>query len=465
MQLVWFRNDLRVADNPALSAACASGDPVKAVVCLTPAQWAQHNESEARVRYWHGRLDWLQQQLAAAGVELIRLDLQHFADCPEAILTLAQEQGATALHFNYEYPLNERNRDRQVCECLAAAGVVAQGYHGDLIVPPGQVVTGQGTPFKVFTPFSKAWLKRLLQSDHGPLPSPLRTQHEVSSAARSAIAGPFIGARSARDPAYPVDDDALHARLQQFIHEQEPDYAHLRDFPSRHGTSGLSPALTVGALSARQCLAALKQAQDAEGWLESTWLNELVWREFYRHLLVSFPELSRLTPFRPETEARITWQDNDALFEAWKAGETGFPIVDAAMKQLLATGWMHNRLRMIVASFLTKLLRVDWRRGEAFFMSQLIDGDFASNLGGWQWSASVGADAAPYFRIFNPLLQSQKFDPNGEFLAEWLPELLHLEPKARHLPGAGQREGRPAPIIDYKQARQAALDDYAAGAE
>lgn len=452
MQLVWFRNDLRLADNPALAAACASGEPVKALVCLTPAQWAEHNESSARLNYWCARLDWLEAQLSAAGIELIRLNLQRFADCPGAVRLLAQAQGCTALHFNYEYPLNERNRDREVCEQLDAQGVRAHGYHGDLIIPPGQVVTGQGTPFKVFTPFSKAWLKCLLLRDHAPLPSPLRSEHDIPADV-GGVQGVF-------EHTCPVTDEALYDRLHQFVTEQEPDYQRLRDFPARHATSGLSPALTIGALSARQCLAALRQASDHDHWQQSTWLNELIWREFYRHLLVSFPGLSRLEPFRPETEARITWQQNDVLFEAWKAGETGFPIVDAAMKQLLATGWMHNRLRMIVASFLTKLLRVDWRKGEAFFMSQLVDGDFASNLGGWQWSASTGADAAPYFRIFNPQLQSERFDPKGEFLAEWLPELRHLEPKARHKPGAGQRDGRPAPIIDYKKARQATLDDY-----
>ncbi|MBV0933006.1 deoxyribodipyrimidine photo-lyase [Marinobacterium weihaiense] len=474
MQLVWFRNDLRLADNPALHAACASGEAVKALVCLTPAQWAEHHESPARQALWQRRLEWLEARLQAADIELIRLNLQRFADCPAAITRLVQEQGASALHFNYEYPLNERHRDRAVCEALDAEGVTALGYHGDLIVAPGQVLTGQGTPFKVFTPFSKAWLKRLLQDDHAPLPSPIKaeaascaeTLQPSESASEAGEQVGFsgtvscVGARAARDAAYPVSDEALHACLQAFVREQEPDYQRLRDFPSRHATSGLSPALTIGALSARQCLAVLKAAHEDDRWQQSTWLNELVWREFYRHLLVAFPELSRLTPFRPETEARITWQDNERLFEAWKQGETGFPIVDAAMKQLLATGWMHNRLRMIVASFLTKLLRVDWRKGEAFFMSQLIDGDFASNLGGWQWSASTGADAAPYFRIFNPQLQSERFDPNGEFLAEWLPELRQLEPKARHKPGAGQRYGRPAPIIDYKQARQAALDDY-----
>ncbi len=490
MQLIWFRNDLRLVDNPALSAACASGESVKALVCLTPGQWAEHNESAARIDYWQARLQWLERALAAAGIELIRLPLQDFADCPDAIRSLAQGQGATGLHFNYEYPLNERNRDRAVCQALEAEGIGARGYHGDLIIPPGQVVTGQGTPFKVFTPFSKAWMRRLLQVEHAPLPAPIKVgkasalvgalserddsvhgvgacksdQENIACKAGSynAREDSSISGRSlpAGDPCHAVDDENLHAHLQRFIHEREPDYQRLRDFPARNATSGLSAALTIGALSARQCLAALKQAHEDDSWQQSTWLNELIWREFYRHLLVSFPELSRLAPFRPEVESRITWLANDKAFEALKAGETGFPIVDAAMKQLLATGWMHNRLRMIVASFLTKLLRVDWRRGEAFFMSQLIDGDFASNLGGWQWSASVGADAAPYFRIFNPQLQSEKFDPNGEFIAEWLPELRHLEPKARHKPGAGQQYGRPAPVIDYKQARQAALDDY-----
>ncbi|MBP0048881.1 deoxyribodipyrimidine photo-lyase [Marinobacterium sp. AK62] len=457
MHLVWFRNDLRLVDNPALYHACASGEPVRAVVCLTPAQWAEHNESEARINLWSARLDWLETQLEQSGIELTRLELSRFSDCSAALSRLAEDVSAKALHFNYEYPLNERNRDRAVCESLNAQGVEALGYHGDVIVPPGSVVTGNGTPFKVFTPFSRAWMKQLLRLEHAPLPLPEGLS--LASSERVTLPVP-LGVRQSREQVYPVSDAGLLALLQRFIVEQEPDYQRLRDYPARHGTSGLSPALTIGALSARQCLAALKQACQDDSWQHSIWLNELVWREFYRHLLVSFPELSRYAPFRPEVAARIHWCHNEAHFDAWKAGETGFPIVDAAMKQLNATGWMHNRLRMIVASFLTKLLRIDWRKGEAWFMSRLMDGDFASNLGGWAWSASVGADAAPYFRIFNPQLQSEKFDPNGEFVAEWLPELRHLEPKERHKPGAGQRYGRPAPIIDYKAARKAALDDY-----
>lgn len=456
MQLVWFRNDLRLQDNPALVAACSRGEPVTALVCLTPQQWSEHNESPARIAFWQDRLNWLQHELEALNIPLLRLPLQRFADCPDATLQLARSLDASHLHFNYEYPLNEQKRDRAVCEALQSAGMAAWGYHGDLILPPGSVLTGSGGPFKVFTPFSRAWRRQLLQVDHAPLPvpAPVTASDQRSSTAAQSESGAYDSAL------WPVDQDALLAHLDQFIQQRESAYAQQRDFPAVAGTSALSPALCIGALSARQCLAALQQARGDDSWLESTWLNELIWREFYRHLLVAFPGQSRLEPFRPEVESRINWLENEAAFEAWKQGETGYPIVDAAMKQLLATGWMHNRLRMIVASFLTKLLRIDWRRGEAFFMSKLIDGDFASNLGGWAWSASVGADAAPYFRIFNPQLQSEKFDPKGEFIARWLPELAALPVKERHKPGAGRHLGRPAPVVNYKRARQAALDDY-----
>lgn len=457
MQLVWFRNDLRLQDHPALHAACSRGEPVTALVCLTPQQWEAHHESSARIAFWQDRLNWLQTELEALNIPLLRLSLQRFNDCPAAIVELARSLQASHLHFNYEYPLNEQTRDRSVCDALQSAAIEAWGYHGDLILPPGSVLTGNGGPFKVFTPFSRAWRRHLLQVDHAPLPAP--TAVPVSDQAATTA-----HARADSDAydrlRWPVDQGALLEQLQEFVESQEPCYAEKRDFPAIKGTSSLSPALTIGALSARQCLAALQQARGDDSWLESTWLNELIWREFYRHLLVAFPGQSRLEPFRPEVETRISWLENEKAFEAWKAGETGYPIVDAAMKQLLATGWMHNRLRMIVASFLTKLLRIDWRRGEAFFMSKLIDGDFASNLGGWAWSASVGADAAPYFRIFNPQLQSEKFDPKGEFIAHWLPQLGKLPTKERHKPGAGQHLGRPAPVVDYKRARQAALDDY-----
>jgi deoxyribodipyrimidine photo-lyase len=457
MRLVWFRNDLRLADNPALAAACAA-PPVTAVVCLTPRQWARHNVSPTRMAYWHDRLAWLEGELAMCSIPLVRLRLQRFRDCPNALLELCRTLQVDELHLNYEYPLDERRRDHAVGQALRAGGVRMHGHHGDLILPPGSVLTGNGGPFKVFTPFSRAWRRRLLQTNHAPVAAPPAAGKRITSSV--TLSGCAGDAGLYDRNLWPVEQERLLTRLERFLREQEPDYAQRRDYPALNGTSALSPALSIGALSARQCLAALQAERGDDSWLESRWLGELIWREFYRHLLVAFPGQSRLEPFKPEVEARISWQENETAFAAWKAGETGYPLVDAAMKQLSTTGWMHNRLRMIVANFLTKLLRIDWRRGEAFFMSRLIDADFASNLGGWSWSASVGADAAPYFRIFNPQLQSEKFDPEGSFIATWLPELASLPAQARHKPGAGQQLGRPAPIVDYTRARRAALEDY-----
>ena len=462
MNLIWFRNDLRIHANPALQAAVESGKTCVAFVCLTPKSWDQHDEGSVRMGFWRARLVEVEAELALLNIPLKVLSLEHFSDCADAITELAQQLGANALFFNHEYPLNERLRDQSVVQACQALGMETQGYHGELIIPPGEVKTGQGTDFKVYTPFSRAWRRRLSDFDR-----PIRALNQKAplTTVKSDPIPADLNWRPLRfrEDLWPVSSEAIRARVYRFVEESESQYAEQRDYPAVDGTSKLSPYLTIGAVSPLQLVHVLRNHYSDERWLEGTWLNEIIWREFYRHLLVAFPELNRLEPFRPETEARITWQENPAAFEAWCRGETGFPIVDAAMKQMLETGWMHNRLRMVVASFLTKLLGVDWRLGEKFFMQQLIDADFASNLGGWQWSASTGADAAPYFRIFNPIAQSQKFDAQGLFLQHWLPELADLPPKQRHLPGAGSQFGRPEPIIDYSSARKRALDSYNSG--
>ncbi|WP_432698264.1 deoxyribodipyrimidine photo-lyase [Marinobacterium sp. YM272] len=460
LSLVWLRNDLRLTDNPALAWACNQADKTLAVVTLTPQSWEAHGESAARMGLWRDQLASVAKELAALNIPLKVLSPGSFEGCATALAGLAKELGADALAFNYEYPLNERNRDQAVCEQLEADGVSVRGFHGELIIPPGQVLTGQGGPFKVYTPFSRAWRRRLADFDRPVLQAP-SAQKPTAIASDPLPDDLDYKPLSYRNDLWPAGETAVSERLNRFIDEREPDYAEKRDFPALQATSSLSPYLTIGALSPRQCMAALRAAAGARDWLESSWLNEIIWREFYRHLLVAFPELSRLEPFRPDVEQKISWLQNDQAFDAWCRGETGFPIVDAAMKQLLETGWMHNRLRMVVASFLTKLLRVDWRLGADFFMRHLIDADFASNLGGWQWSSSVGADAAPYFRIFNPRAQGEKFDQDGEFVAHWLPELRAVKAgKARQQPGAGASIGRPEPVIDYKKARAASLDDY-----
>ncbi|WP_027854237.1 deoxyribodipyrimidine photo-lyase [Marinobacterium litorale] len=455
-RLVWLRNDLRITDNPALQHACRDRAPVVAVVTLVPQSWQEHGEAPARMALWRDQLRAVADTLEQRNIPLKVVNAGHFKHCAARLLELAQALNADEISFNYEYPLNERLRDQAVCEAFEGVGLSARAFHGELVIPPGQVLTGQGGPYKVYTPFSRAWLKRLSDFDEPVLPPPAKMEPQAQA---SDPLPDDLDYRplSYRDDLWPVGEVAVSERLQRFVCESEPDYHRLRDFPARSATSALSPYLTIGALSPRQCMAALRAETGQRDWRESAWLNELIWREFYRHLLVAFPGLSKHESFRPEIEARIQWHPNDAAFAAWCRGETGFPIVDAAMKQLLETGWMHNRLRMVVASFLTKLLRVDWRRGADFFMQHLIDGDFASNAGGWQWSASVGADAAPYFRIFNPQAQGEKFDPEGEFVSRWLPELSQVPAgKKRQLPGAGGR----APIIDYRQSRQAALDDY-----
>lgn len=458
MNIVWFRNDLRVQANPALLAAHKTNAKTVAVVCLVPHSWKEHHVSPKRMGLWRDRLKALGQELAELNVPLKIINAGHFKDCAVHLSEFAVSHQATDLFYNCEYPMDEQRRDRAVASMLSA-NVRIHSFHGDVVIPPGELKTQTGTDFKVYTPFSKAWKLRLQDFDEpikaidSPFPETIITPDQIPE----DLCWQALDYDQER---WPADTKAIRNRVYQFIQERELDYKDARDFPGIEGTSKLSPYLTIGAVSPVQLMHVQRIEREGKGWLESSWLNEIIWREFYRHLMVAFPNLSKLEPFRPETEAKIVWLERERHWQAWCQGETGFPIVDAAMKQMLETGWMHNRLRMVVASFLTKLLGIDWRRGEAFFMEHLIDGDFPSNNGGWQWSASVGADAAPYFRIFNPIAQSEKFDADGRFLIRWLPQLEALAPKERHKPGAGQVFGRPAPIIDYALERKRALESY-----
>lgn len=286
--------------------------------------------------------------------------------------------------------------------------------------PPGTVLTGSGEMFKVFTPFKKAWLKlfsdQRFNFQHWPL--------EKRSA--GDFTTPSFFAMTMESQKWPVDDESIVAVVNRFIKDKLTDYQGDRDFPAIKGTSGLSPYLALGIISPKQLLTQIQldnpEVLERPSQPEFCWINEIIWREFYRHLIVAFPKLCKGSNFNEKYDA-VAWQSDPEVFQLWCEGQTGYPIVDAAMRQLNKTGWMHNRLRMIVASFLTKHLLIDWRQGEAYFMSKLIDGDLASNNGGWQWAASTGCDAQPYFRIFNPITQSEKFDPDGTFIRTYVPEL------------------------------------------
>ncbi|MGQ7275508.1 cryptochrome/photolyase family protein [Marinobacter sp. V034] len=467
-QLVWFRNDLRCADNPALTAACEAvkqGDgEVSACFLITPGQWQQHDWSPARVALVLDHLEALGRNLARSGIKLEILTHSTFDDSTDALLTLARRLDIHTLHFNEEYGVNERRRDRAVRNALAAQDVRVCKYRDQTVAPVGSVMTQQDQPYSVFTPFSRRWWE-WVNVEH---PMPLAAPQYKGKALQPPEIPATPDAFSNPPPALvKTGEAAAHSALNEFLDSRGVDYKKNRDFPAFNGTSLISPYLASGILSGRQCLQAGLEALRAEPSSESdgirTWINEICWRDFYIQILYHYPRVSMHRAYKPETE-QLKWNTPGTDFEAWKNGNTGIPIVDAAMRQLNQTGWMHNRLRMITAMFLTKNLFVDWRLGEAYFMSKLADGFLASNNGGWQWSASTGTDAAPYFRVFNPVTQSERFDPKGTFLRQYLPELRDLDNKRIHNPAAGGTvpKGYTRPIADLKESRKAAIAHFQA---
>ena len=455
--LVWLRNDLRITDNKALHAACE--DPqarVLAVFIATPGQWQQHAMAPRQAAFIYANLLQVQRALAAKGIELVSHQCHDFSNAVTWLVDFCQRQRVSALFYNRQYEINERQRDVRLEKALAGQ-VICHSFDDSLLLPPGSVQTGNGEMYKVFTPFRRAFLQRLSESNINSLPAPRQRGEAVHFTVPEKFDYPQVEVAEA----YPAGEEAALQRLRTFCREQVQDYVKQRDLPAIAGTSQLSPYLAIGVLSPRQCVNRLRvECPDVQENPESgafCWLNELVWREFYRHLMVAHPALCKHRPFIDWTD-NVRWNRNDEMLQAWQQGRTGYPIVDAAMRQLNATGWMHNRLRMITASFLVKDLLIDWRSGERYFMSQLLDGDLAANNGGWQWAASTGTDAAPYFRIFNPTTQGERFDPQGTFIRKWLPELMDVPDNDIHQPHRWAEKHRsvlryPLPIVDHKQAR------------
>ncbi len=416
MQLIWLRSDLRLHDNTALAAAAAQG-PCVAVYLTSPEQWRAHDDAPCKIDFWLRNLGALSAALAELNIPLLIRAAAHWHQAPQVLLKLCRELNVGAVHVNEEYGLNETRRDAEVARVLNDQGVEFHSHLDQLLFKPGSVLTKTGNYFQVFSQFRKVCYSRL----HFSLPSLVATpaRQALTGIARDPVptqVDGFAPPSEALRALWPAGETEARRRLDTFVDQHIDDYQGERDYPARPGTSQLSAYLAAGVVSPRQCLHAALQANQGE--FESgsagavTWINELLWREFYKHILVGYPRVSRHRAFRPETEA-LAWRKAPAELEAWKQARTGLPIIDAAMRQLLETGWMHNRLRMVVAMFLTKNLLIDWREGERFFMQHLIDGDLAANNGGWQWSASTGTDSAPWFRIFNPLSQSEKIRPRG----------------------------------------------------
>ncbi len=458
--LWWIRRDLRLTDNPALAEALRQG-PVTPVFILDPAALRSryHRSASIRQAFLFDGLRQLGTDLMSRGSRLIVREGQ-----PEDVLsTLMRETGADRVVAAEDYSPFARRRDARV------AAVVPLTLTGGIAIrPPQAVLKADGNPFKVFTPFSKIWL---MQPD--PHREDLIDAPSSLSAVDASIGGVDIPQGSAGRSGFPAGEAAALERLERFAAGGDAamlDYAEGRNMLGQDGTSELSPYLRFGMLSPRlAAVTAIEQranATNTEGRRgASVWLNELIWRDFYLSVLYHFPFV--LNDEFDESLRHIDWRNDREEIEAWQQGRTGYPVVDAAMRQLLETGWMHNRARMIVGSFLVKNLLCDWRIGEQWFMDHLLDGDPAANNGGWHWVAGVGTDAAPYFRVFNPVLQAKKFDPDGVYMRRWLPELADLSPRAVHEPWLLAADERskldyPAPIVKLGETRERALMVYKA---
>ncbi len=470
--VVWFRRDLRLADHPALVAACERAERVVALYVHAPeeeGEWAPGAAS----RWWlHHSLQALDEALRARGASLIVCR----GPTLEALRQVVAETGATQVYWNRLYEPAIVTRDTSIKAALREAGLTCESFNSALFFEPWEVRTGQGGPYRVFTPFWKA-CRAQLDTRPAPLPAPRRIPAPSpvpSSLPLDSLALlPTIPWDGGMRAAWQPGEAGALRRLEAFCESSLGRYDDGRNRPDQPWSSRLSPFLHFGELSPRQCLAATRNALlDAPGDEKAaeSFIRELGWREFAHHLLHHYPE----TPTRP-LDARFEqfpWERNDAWLEAWQRGRTGYPIVDAGMRELWTTGWMHNRVRMIVASLLTKNLRQPWLAGARWFWDTLVDASLANNTLGWQWTAGCGADAAPYFRIFNPVLQAERYDPDRAYLRRWVPELARLPDSHLHRPWqapasmlaeAGVRLGvdYPAPIVDFPASRTAALDAYA----
>ena len=472
MNLVWFRNDLRLHDQPALHAACQTGDAVLALYILSPLQWQQQQRSARQVDLLLRSLVCLQQDLAALNIPLKILNIPLYADIAAALIEFCQQQQIRQVYCNQEYEWNERLRDRACKLALGAQQIGMQRSHDQCLLPPKTVLNQSGEFYKVFTPFKNNWLAQLEQAAPQLLPCPepvtprSEKQHEKQAATSDTMPSQLDGfapVSPEQQAAWPATEAEAQRRLQAFVQWRVSQYSTLRNRPDKPDyTSQLSAYLALGILSNRQCYVAAQNAAGNDG--IQTWISELCWRDFYRHMLIGFPRVSRGQAFDVATDRRVAWSYDEAAFERWCEGKTGIPVVDAAMRCLNATGFMHNRLRMVVAMFLTKNLLIDWRWGERYFSQQLIDCDLASNNGGWQWSASTGNDAAPYFRVMNPSTQGKTYDPDAIFIKQWLPELGHLTAKQIHdLSVTAKVKGYCAPMVDLKASRGLAIEAFKLG--
>lgn len=451
--ICWVRRDLRLHDHHALSQSLSDGETVLVFVFDTHILNKLNYSSDRRITFIFESLIEMEESLNKKGSSLIILHGKPEEEIPK----LADKLGALSVYCNRDYEPYAKARDEKVMKALAEKRIAFHQYKDSVMYEGLEVKTGSGTPYKVFTPYKNNWLHQFSEAGR-EVPDykcALKNLHEFKNPDSITNKDWYKKLGFKTNPALLTGGTKeAEKRLKKFL-TRISDYKEDRNFPAIEGTSLLSAYIRFGNISVRDMIrASLEEKSNGA----STWLSEIIWRDFYQMILDQFPHVTE-GAFRPEYD-KIKWAGSDAHFKKWCEGETGFPLVDAAMRCFNETGMMHNRLRMVVASFLVKILMVDWKKGEKYFAEKLLDFDLAANNGGWQWSASTGCDAQPWFRIFNPYTQSEKFDPKGEFIREWCPELQSLSNKEIHRPE--KAVGYPKPIVSYELNRQKALKMYAA---
>ena len=467
----WFRRDLRIVGNPALQWSWREHKGrVLGVFCFDKKFLARPDFSVNRFQFFLETLKDLKKQMRQAGGDLLCLDVGPRDAFPKLFEVLGEKRKPSTFSWNRDYEPFAIDRDAGITKWLISQGVKAHTERDHILIEPHEIQK-PGDPngaYQVFTPFSRRWLEMFETPD---VQSRVAFQRQAEKTPLKFHASwenllpdclEVYAEANAKKVTVRIPPAGREAALKQLeaFRSRLGAYGETRDFPSIAGTSGFSIYLKNGSLTTAQIVAqlGLKSYSKKEKDSAAKFFSELIWREFYYYILAKFPYVEKqsfLEKFR-----NLAWENRKDFFEAWKTGMTGYPIVDAGMRQLKTTGWMHNRVRMIVASFLTKDLLIDWQWGERYFMEQLLDGDLAPNNGGWQWAASTGCDPQPYFRIFNPYLQSKKFDPEGKYLKKYLPELNHLSAQDIHEPPPLLRGSYPAPIVDHAERREKALQLY-----
>jgi deoxyribodipyrimidine photo-lyase len=452
-----FNSDLRLKNNPALSNASLNGSSLTTVFIFNPKKWNNHNESNLKIAFQIEHLKELSEKLKNLNIPLKIINANGIEDESKKIIDFVKKNEIQEVFINKEYGVNEMQRDETLQKDLERMHKKLNIFDSS-IFHPDSIKTQSDTFFKVFTPFSRAFRSKFISKKIEVLGVPKRQEIAISESDKIES---FKLDKNDQEifNQYEIGEEKALEKLESFIDHKILNYKENRDFPSLDGTSALSPYLSSGILSSGQCIFYVFQKYSEDEIGVKTWVNEIIWREFYKYILFHNPRVSKNLSFSEKYD-NFPWLNNEDNFISWSKGQTGVPIIDAAMRQLNASGWMHNRLRMIVAMYLTKNLLIDWRKGEKYFMKKLIDGDFASNNGGWQWSASTGVDAAPYFRIFNPITQSEKFDKEGSFIKKWIPEIATA--KNIHDPSTEERKemGYSYHLVDLKESRKKAIEQF-----